>query len=149
MTALLVTVGELLIYTQLAAKIVPLQSGVSLTHVPFHVPTLTTQILANVISVYVMPQPSRPGLSFRLSSHFQLIRIPTYSHTQYQHYLHAANTHLVPEHKLIFHTGICLQPAYTHHILSDHENRFHEYCIPDRYVCWRFSTMNTLLVLKG
>ena len=115
MTALLVTVGELLIYTQLAAKIVPLQSGVSLTHVPFHVPTLTTQILANVISVYVNPHPSRPGLSFRLSSHLQFIRIPTYPHTQYQHYLHAANSHLVPEHKLIPHTGMfasCLRPSH-------------------------------------
>ena len=31
--------------------------------------------------------------------------------TLYQHYLHAAISRLVPEHKLIPHTGICLQAA--------------------------------------
>jgi len=70
-------------------------------------------------------------LTFNLSV-FQLT-----PHTQYQHYFHAANSHLLPENKLITHTGICLQATYAHHTLSDHENRFHEYCIPDRYVGWR------------
>jgi len=82
------------------------------------------------------PYPSWPGHSFRLSSHFQFSDFQLTPQTLYQHYLHAANSHLVPEHKLIPHTGICLQAAYAHHTLSDHENRFHEYCIPDRYVCF-------------
>jgi len=70
-------------------------------------------------------------LTFNLSE-FQLT-----ARTLYHHYLHACNSHLVPEHKLIPHTGICLQSVYACHTLCELENRFHEYCIPDRYVCWR------------
>ena len=68
---------------------------------------------------------------------FNLLEFQLTARTLYHHYLHAANSHLVPELKLNPHTGICLQAAYAHHTLSDHEPRFHEYCIRDRYVCWR------------
>ena len=63
---------------------------------------------------------------------FNLTELQLTPHTQYHHYLHAANSNLVPEHKLIPHIFICLQASYVHHTLSHHENRFHEYCIPDR-----------------
>jgi len=55
----------------------------------------------------------------------------------YHHYLHAANSHHIPERKLIPHTGMCLQTAYAHHTQFGRETSFHEYCIADRYVCWR------------
>ena len=69
-------------------------------------------------------------LTFNLSE-FQLT-----ARTLYHHYLHAANSHLVPEHQLIPHTGICFRSA-TLITLCERVNRFHEYCIPDRDVLWR------------
>jgi len=65
-------------------------------------------------------------LTFNLSE-FQLT-----ARTLYHHYLHAANSHLVPEHKLIPHTGIYLQSAYVHPTLCGRDTKFREYCIPDR-----------------
>ena len=55
----------------------------------------------------------------------------------YHNYLHAANSHHVPEHKLIPHKGICLQSPYAHSTLCERGTRFHEYYIQDREVCWR------------
>jgi hypothetical protein len=48
-------------------------------------------------------------LTFILSE-FQLT-----ARTLYHHYLHAANSHLLPQHQLIPHTGICFRSAYAHH----------------------------------
>ena len=68
---------------------------------------------------------------------FELSEFQLTARTLYHHYLYAANSPLVPEHKLLPYTGNYLQSAYAHNTLCRRETRFNEYCIPDCYVCWR------------
>ena len=81
-------------------------------------------------------------LTFNLSE-FQLT-----ARTLYHHYLYAANSHVVPQHMLIPHMGICLRSAYAHPTLCGRENNFHEYCIPDCDICCRSFDNYTFLVMR-
>ena len=79
---------------------------------------------------------------------FNLSEFQITARTLYHHYLQATNSHLVPEHKLIPHTGTCLQSAYARHTLCERETSFHEHFIPDRYVFGVHSTSNNMLVMS-
>ena len=65
----------------------------------------------------------------------------------YHHYLHAANSHHVPQHKLILHTGICLQSAYARHCVNARQVYTNTAFLAAMFVGVH-STSNTMLVTR-
>jgi len=131
-----VTVGRLIISAQHVAVIVRNRSGnSSTTTFPHSYSTYQNSCKCNLC---LRQPPTLRDLASHSVFHytFNLSEFQLTARTLYHHYLHAATSHLVPEHKLIPHTDIYLQSAYAHPTVYGRITSFHEYCIPDRYVCW-------------